>query len=147
MRMELSLPSGAQKQMLLFGQNDANRRLLRAEYNLKIVPRGEVLILDGPDDKVEAVRAIFELLLNEIKAEAGEAAINRRLAIALESQQEEASGGIRTERGRIEPKTPGQKAYVQAVRKATERARTEGFLLPEDATTLIKAAEESRVLR
>lgn len=116
MRLELPLPASAQKQILLFGQNDANLRLLRAEYNLKIVPRGETLILDGTEEKVLAVQKIFELLLNEISGETTESAINRRLAIALECQQEDASGGIRTERGRIEPKTPGQRAYVQAVR-------------------------------
>jgi hypothetical protein len=37
--------------------------------------------------------------------------------------------------------------YVQAVRKATERAVKEGFLLPEDAQLLIKAADASAVLR
>jgi len=37
--------------------------------------------------------------------------------------------------------------YVQAVRKATERAMKEGFLLPEDAQALIDAAQNSAVLR
>ncbi len=37
--------------------------------------------------------------------------------------------------------------YVQAVRKATERAVKEGFLLPEDAQALIQAADASAVLR
>jgi hypothetical protein len=37
--------------------------------------------------------------------------------------------------------------YVQAVRKATERAMKEGFLLPEDAQDLIDAAQKSAVLR
>jgi hypothetical protein len=37
--------------------------------------------------------------------------------------------------------------YVSAVRKAAARAQAEGFLLPEDATALISAAEKSAVLR
>ena len=37
--------------------------------------------------------------------------------------------------------------YVQAVRKATERAMKEGFLLTEDAQALIDAAQKSAVLR
>ena len=37
--------------------------------------------------------------------------------------------------------------YVQAVKKATERAVRAGFLLPEDATGLIAAAQASAVLR
>ena len=37
--------------------------------------------------------------------------------------------------------------YVAAVKKATERGVAEGFLLPEDATALISAADKSAVLR
>ncbi len=37
--------------------------------------------------------------------------------------------------------------YVAAVRKATLRAQDAGFLLPDDAAALVRAAEESRVLR
>ena len=37
--------------------------------------------------------------------------------------------------------------YVAAVRKAADRATSEGFLLPVDAAVLIKAADASAVLR
>ena len=37
--------------------------------------------------------------------------------------------------------------YVQAVQKAAERAQQAGFLLPEDAQALVKAADQSAVLR
>jgi hypothetical protein len=37
--------------------------------------------------------------------------------------------------------------YVTAVRKATERALSAGFLLPADAESLIRQAEASKVLR
>jgi hypothetical protein len=37
--------------------------------------------------------------------------------------------------------------YVSAVRKATQRALAEGFLLPEDAEALVRAAQASAVLR
>jgi hypothetical protein len=37
--------------------------------------------------------------------------------------------------------------YVAAVEKAAERAVSEGFLLPNDASLLIEAAKSSRVLR
>ncbi len=37
--------------------------------------------------------------------------------------------------------------YVQAVKKAADRAVQEGFLLPEDAQALIQAADKSAVLR
>ena len=37
--------------------------------------------------------------------------------------------------------------YVQAVRKAAQRAQNEGFLIPTDADNLIRAAQESKVLQ
>ena len=37
--------------------------------------------------------------------------------------------------------------YVAAVQKAATRALAEGFLLPEDATALIQAADASKVLK
>jgi Alpha/beta hydrolase domain len=37
--------------------------------------------------------------------------------------------------------------YVQAVRKAVARAQSAGFLLPDDGQALIRAAQDSRVLR
>ena len=37
--------------------------------------------------------------------------------------------------------------YVAAIQKAAAQALAEGFLLPEDATALIRAAGASKVLR
>jgi Alpha/beta hydrolase domain len=37
--------------------------------------------------------------------------------------------------------------YVEAVRKAASRAQAEGFLLPDDAAALVRAAQDSMVLR
>ena len=37
--------------------------------------------------------------------------------------------------------------YVAAVRKAAARAQAEGFLLPNDASHLMRSAQESAVLR
>ena len=37
--------------------------------------------------------------------------------------------------------------YVEAVRRATERAAKERFLLPQDAQKLVEEAAQSRVLR
>jgi hypothetical protein len=37
--------------------------------------------------------------------------------------------------------------YVAAVRKAAAKAQAQGFLLPDDASALIRAADDSMVLR
>lgn len=116
MRLELPLPASSKEQCVLFGQNDSNLRLLRAEFNTKIVPRGNVLIVDGADAAVYSVQKIYELLQHEVESGATENEIGRHLAIALESQQKDDGAGIHTERGRIEPRTSGQRAYLQAVR-------------------------------
>lgn len=47
----------------------------------------------------------------------------------------------------LEERYGNHEGYVAAVRRATERARAAGFLLPEDAQVLIQAAERSAVLK
>ena len=47
----------------------------------------------------------------------------------------------------LEERYGTHEGYVTAVTKATERAVHEGFLLPEDALSLIAKASESKVLR
>jgi hypothetical protein len=46
----------------------------------------------------------------------------------------------------LEERYGTHQGYVDAVRRATERALREGFLLEPDANTLIQAAQESKVL-
>ena len=47
----------------------------------------------------------------------------------------------------LQERYSNHEGYVAAVRKAADKAMAEGFLLPEDAQTLIKAADASQVLR
>jgi len=47
----------------------------------------------------------------------------------------------------LEERYRDHEGYVAAVRKATERATMEGFLLPQDAQKLVQDAAQSRVLR
>lgn len=47
----------------------------------------------------------------------------------------------------LQERYSNHEGYVAAVRKAADRAMGEGFLLPEDAQALIKAADASQVLR
>jgi hypothetical protein len=47
----------------------------------------------------------------------------------------------------LEERYGSHDGYAAAVTKATERAITEGFLLPVDAAALIAAAKASAVLR
>jgi len=58
--------------------------------------------------------------------------------------QRQAQGDTRLS---LEERYGSHDGYVQAVRRAAQRAQQEGFLLPEDARQLIDAAQKSQVLR
>jgi hypothetical protein len=47
----------------------------------------------------------------------------------------------------LEERYGSHEGYVAAVRKAADKAMAQGFLLAEDAASLIKAADASKVLR
>jgi hypothetical protein len=66
------------------------------------------------------------------------------LPLARSKAGREATGDPRAS---LEERYGTHDGYVQAVRKAAERAQKEGFLLESDAAALIKAADASRVLR
>ncbi len=61
------------------------------------------------------------------------------------SEQERRANG--DPRPSLQERYGSHPGYVAAVRKATLRAQDSGFLLPEDARALVRAAEESMVLR
>ena len=63
---------------------------------------------------------------------------------ARSKAEREAKGDARLS---LEERYGTHDGYVQAVRRAAQRAQQEGFLLEADAAALIKAAEASRVLR
>jgi len=66
------------------------------------------------------------------------------IPFARTAQERQATGDPRLS---LEERYGNHAGYVAAVRKATVKAQSEGFLLPADAERLIQAAEASRVLR
>ncbi len=121
MRTEIRLPASADEQRVLFGQNDANLRLLRAEFGVKLVPRGDLLRIEGESDRVNRVAVVVEKLVNAV--EAGQDSIARDLALLMELAETEnglaAEGDgrahLHTDRGRIQARTPGQEHYIQTI--------------------------------
>ena len=63
---------------------------------------------------------------------------------ARTAQERQANQDVRPS---LQERYGSHEGYVQAVRKAADRAMKEGFLLPEDAQALIQAADASAVLR
>lgn len=66
------------------------------------------------------------------------------LPFARTAQERQAAGDPRLS---LEERYGNHAGYVAAVRKAADKAQAQGFLLPADATRLIRSAEDSKVLR
>jgi len=110
----------------LFGLGDAHLKVIEAAFPVKIVPRGNELILQGEEDVVEKVSRLFDRLQ---AVQARGARINERdvryaVRLATEGQEkplDEAFSDVivTTHRGKqIRTKTLGQKEYVDAIRRS-----------------------------
>ncbi len=115
MRKEIDLPDNLNEQQLLFGKSDKNLKLLRERFSIRIITRGEILLLDGDVKAVNTVSSILYKIIRKI--ENGHSDVERLLEIILEGVNSGApSLNIRTERGSIEAKTDGQLKYIKAIR-------------------------------
>jgi len=110
----------------LFGQNDEHLKVIEAAFPVRIVPRGNEVLLHGPEEEVGRVQRLLEKL---IAAQNRGAHINERdvryaVRMAAEGQEpplDEVFGDviIQTHRGKqIRTKTLGQKRYVDAIRRS-----------------------------
>lgn len=115
MKAELRLPPTREDQQLLLGTQDRHLRLLRTEFNVKTIVRGEKILIDGQSEAVKRTRTILAKLIHDISQ--GALDIDKRLALMLEIEVEQRCATVGTERGRVEPKTSGQEKYVKAIRK------------------------------
>jgi hypothetical protein len=66
------------------------------------------------------------------------------LPFARTAVQRQAAGDPRLS---LEERYGSHEGYVSAVKRAADKAVTQGFLLPADATALVQAAQASAVLR
>jgi phosphate starvation-inducible PhoH-like protein len=106
----------SQEALLLFGQHDQNLRALEQNYNVQIFARGHVLSIRGAPARVEkALIAIEDMRENLGKEKRGNGA-----EPLLHDGQGSAAGAAYTgAMGKsIRPKTPTQKAYVDAVMRS-----------------------------
>ena len=110
---------------VVFGNHDANIRLLEKEFNITAVCRGTAVKLFGEDDQVElaskALEAMLSMMENHIPLEEQTVRYCIGLAQAGEDKrvQELSSDFVAvTAKGRpVRPKTLGQKEYLEAIRK------------------------------
>ena len=48
----------------LFGQNDANLRIIQDQFGARVVARGSEILVEGPPAEVEALTEIFDHLMS-----------------------------------------------------------------------------------
>jgi len=109
----------------LFGHGDVHLRHIEDAFPVRIVARGNEVLIQGGREEVRRVEGLFRELLSLVRE--GQVLTERDLAAAVsrarrDQGQEEAPGAapadviVITARGRaIRPKTEGQKRYVEAI--------------------------------
>ncbi len=108
-------------QRVLFGQNSLHIRVIESRFDVKIVARGESVVIEGGRGEVENVVRLLEDMI--LRTNMGQELSERYLIYAIDMVKEEghgpaellsevANGAAAT---LIQPKTVGQKKYMEAI--------------------------------
>ncbi len=119
----ITLASGDEAVQLL-GKQDRHFSMVEDKFNVRLIPKGHELVIEGDAEDVEALYAMFQELLAHIRK--GHLLTRREFEYALKLTGQGDVGSIRslfsdlilvTPRGKqIRPKTIGQKKYLEAIR-------------------------------
>lgn len=105
---------------LLFGPGDTHLRRIRDSLGATVVLRGDSIVLEGSEEQVQLTEDVFQHLRDIVKRDgiAHDAVVGRILNQEItRSPLTEDSIDLFEKAKRIQPKTPGQKTYVDAIRK------------------------------
>ncbi len=116
-----SVDISAVDQRILFGHNGIHLRLIESQFTVKIVARGDTVVIEGPREEVENVVRLLEDMISRVQM--GNELTERYLIYAMDMVREEGRGPaeILNEKGEgaalalIKPKTVGQKSYISAI--------------------------------
>ncbi|WP_457628740.1 PhoH family protein [Oceanithermus sp.] len=107
--------------MALFGSRDRWLKILRQRLGARIVARDQQIRISGEEEEVRVAEAVLRDLLTLLRqgAEIDETILEQTLSLAergrrLPEETEVRVGGWRLP-GRLRPKTPGQRQYVEAI--------------------------------
>lgn len=124
--IEASIPVGSPEQLiLLFGTSDQHLRRIREATDAKITTRGGKIHLSGPETSVLNATAIFEQLRSAVRREGSldPTDVDAIIQAVTGTSNGKASNGkaaravdVRLPGMAIRPRTPGQQAYVEAIR-------------------------------
>jgi len=108
--------------LIFYGPQDANLRLLESELQVKIIARGNEILLRGDESRVgEAARVINELIFlasrnGEVRPQDIET-VSQLLSNGAEEAPDASSVVLYTKSGYIKPRTEGQEAYCACARQ------------------------------
>lgn len=145
-------------QRILFGQNGIHLRLIESQFGIKIVARGDTIMVEGNRPDVENVLRLIDDMI--IRANMGHELSERYLLYAIDMVKEEGHGPaeILNEKtvgpaaSLIRPKTVGQKKYLEAIESndivfSIGPAGTgKTFLAVAQAVAELKAKRKNRVI-
>jgi len=111
-------------QRILFGQGGSFLRMIESQFDSKIIARGDNVIIQGTEKEISQLEALFNALLTYIKKneELPEKYLLYAISLVKEGEEDTPEGlqapslvtSIFT-REVIQPRTVGQKEYVQAM--------------------------------
>jgi phosphate starvation-inducible PhoH-like protein len=152
------LVPGDRDMVALLGRRDELLKLVEAAFDARIVVRGNEITISGPNREAEKVGLLFEELLTLLDAgqELTAAAVGRSIQLIKGDRarpSEVLTDVVLTNRGRgINPKTLGQKEYVDAMRRATitfaigPAGTGKTYLAVATAVRALQAKEVSRII-
>ncbi len=116
--------SGGDESVQLLGKHDRHFNLIEDSFNVRLIPKGHELYIEGSPEDVEVIYIMFQELLAHIRR--GHLLTDREFEYALKLTGQGEVNMIRTlfsdlvlvtHRGKqIRPKTLGQKRYLEAIR-------------------------------
>jgi phosphate starvation-inducible PhoH-like protein len=113
-------------QRLLFGQSGSFLRLIESQFDAKIVARGDCVTLDGEENEVKLLEALFVDLVTHLRK--NKELSERYVLYAISMVKQDGIGPFNdlqvgpivtsiVTRESIKPRTIGQKNYVEAIEK------------------------------
>ena len=120
--MELNIPiEDPSKRMVLFGPHDENLRLIRSALEVRITARDSTIKISGRNSAVSKAAEVINLLQQRLRKvdRLGPEDVADAIAEASREQDSVPDGAIPvySSVGAIVPRTTGQQAYVEAIRK------------------------------
>jgi phosphate starvation-inducible protein PhoH and related proteins len=105
----------------LFGEHDEHLALIEHRLNVELTPRGNRLSVKGAAAATETTRqvllALYDRAMQGHDVTRGEVDGAIRMAKIRDESDHAGTAQIRTRRKQVMPRTPMQKAYIEAIRK------------------------------